>query len=384
MRIALLAGEPSGDQLGAALMIALKEIDPTITFDGIGGPLMTAEGFQSLIPMTEFSVMGISEIVKALPRLLGYKKQLLKHFDSCPPDVFVGIDYPEFNFKVEKRLKSSGVFTVHYVSPSVWAWREGRIRGIKAACDLMLTLFEFEKAFYDKHQLPAVYCGHPLVDLIDPDSDVKKAREMLKVRRGQYYLAILPGSRLSEVERMLPVFIETAQKITTLLPELICLIPAATPAIEKWIETYLATEAPTLDYQLFSHQGKSVMQAADAVLLASGTATLEAMLLEKPMLVAYQVSRFTAFIVKRLIHTRYFSLPNLLADKRVVPEFIQTAINPSEMANQLVSLLSDQVVRQATIDDLVAIRQTMRGQAAQTAAKAIYNRAKKHQESTSR
>lgn len=378
MRIALLAGEPSGDQLGAALIEALREINPTITFDGVGGPLMAAQGFQSLIPMAGFSVMGLSEIIKALPRLLNYKKQLLKHFQAHPPDVFVGIDYPEFNFKIEKKLRSLGVFTVHYVSPSVWAWREGRIQGIKSACDLMLTLFEFEKAFYDKHQLPAVYCGHPLVDLLSRENDTEKARKTLGLVREQHYLAMLPGSRLSEVERMLPIFVETAQKMTLSLPRLFCLIPAATPAIEKRIQNYFSVMAPTLNYQLFSQQGKMAMQAADAVLLASGTATLEAMLLEKPMLVAYQVSRVTAFLAKRLVHTRYFSLPNLLADKAVVPEFIQTGINTTEMANQLTALISDKVVRQVMIDELVAIRQTMRGQAAQTAAMAIYTGAKAH------
>lgn len=380
MRVALLAGEPSGDQLGAALMQALKQQDSNIEFDGIGGELMAAEGLNSLIPMEGFSVMGISEIVKALPRLLGYKKRLLQHFSDNPPDVFIGIDYPEFNFKIEKALKDQGVFTVHYVSPSVWAWREKRIVGIKAACDLMLTLFAFEKTFYDKHQLPAVHCGHPLVDIIGKQDETLSARITLNLSENGQYLAILPGSRHSEVQRMLPIFTETADKIASKVTDVTYLIPAATPSLHHVIHTYLQENAPQLTVHITTGQGKTVMRAADAVLLASGTAALEAMLLQKPMLVSYKVSKFTAFLAKRLIRTRYFSLPNLLADKAIVPEFMQDDINTDTMAETLTALLTDNVVRQAMIDELIATRQPMKGQAAETAAHAILTAFKERQQ----
>lgn len=374
MRIALLAGEPSGDQLGAELMKALTQLDANIEFDGIGGSLMQAQGLQSIIPMDGFSVMGLSEIVFALPRLLGYKKQLLAHFADNPPDVFIGIDYPEFNFKMEKALKAQGVFTVHYVSPSVWAWRENRILGIKAACDLMLTLFAFEKDFYDKHQMPAVYCGHPLVDMIDVDGCTETARQQLNLSDDAInYLAVLPGSRKSEVQRMLPVFIETAEKIHQSVSKLCCLIPAATPTLEKVITDYIEQYAPNLPYQVIAQQGKTVMQAGDAVLLASGTAALEAMLLQKPMIVSYKVSGFTAFLAKRLIRTQYFSLPNLLVDQAVVPEFMQNDIDTNKMADKLISLMTDDKVRHAMITELALIRGKIKGQAAETAAQAIYD-----------
>ncbi len=225
MHIALLAGEPSGDQLGAELIKSLRRINPCIRFDGVGGPLMQAEGFNSLLPMADFAVMGISEIVFALPRLLRYKKRLLDNYQSALPDAFIGIDYPEFNLSLEKRLKEIGIYTAHYVSPSVWAWRERRIRHIKAACDLMLTLFPFEKRFYDAHQMPAIYCGHPLTDMISDAPDTQKARKQLDLSTDRHtFLAILPGSRHSEIKKMLPIFIKTALNIQQHLPDLLCLI----------------------------------------------------------------------------------------------------------------------------------------------------------------
>lgn len=374
MHIALLAGEPSGDQLGAELIKSLRRINPCIRFDGVGGPLMQAEGFNSLLPMADFAVMGISEIVFALPRLLRYKKRLLDNYQSALPDAFIGIDYPEFNLSLEKRLKEIGIYTAHYVSPSVWAWRERRIRHIKAACDLMLTLFPFEKRFYDAHQMPAVYCGHPLTDMISDAPDTQQARKQLDLSTDRHtFLAILPGSRHSEIRKMLPIFIKTALNIQQHLPDLLCLIPAATPELKDDIEKILNNKGNSLNYRIFAGEGKTVMAAADAVLLTSGTATLEAMLLQKPMLVSYKVSPLTGLLAQHLVTTPYFSLPNLLAGHQIVPEFIQDEINTEVMADSLINLLQDTDSRKKMINHFLATRKALRSNGAETAAKAVYN-----------
>ncbi len=374
MHIALLAGEPSGDQLGAELIKSLKKLDNNIYFDGIGGPLMQEQGFHSLLPISDFSVMGISEILLALPRLLGHKRKILKHYQQKVPDIFIGIDYPEFNLNIEKTLKSKGVITAHYVSPSVWAWREKRIHHIKESCDLMLTLFDFEKQFYDKHDLPAVHCGHPLVDMIPEKLSIDEARQKLNlpIESSLNYLAILPGSRQSEVRKMLPVFIETVGKLQVLLPDLHCLIPCANEELASEITQIMQTHDSDISYQLINQQAKTAMLAADAVLLASGTAALEAMLLQKPMLVSYKVSGFTAMLAKRLVNVEHFSLPNLLAGKQIVPEFMQDKIDADKMAKCLAQLILPTPTRQQMIDELIQTRYQLRENGADTAAQAIY------------
>ncbi|MBS9781534.1 MAG: lipid-A-disaccharide synthase, partial [Gammaproteobacteria bacterium] len=261
MHIALFAGEPSGDQLGAELIKSLRKINPCINFDGVGGPLMQAEGFQSLLPIEDFAVMGLTEIVGALPRLMNYRKKLTNYYQNVMPDAFIGIDYPEFNLSLEKRLKESGIFTAHYVSPSVWAWRENRIHHIKHSCDLMLTLFDFEKDFYDKHQMSAVHCGHPLVDIIPETIDTDKARLQLGLSDDKPYLAILPGSRVSEVKRMLPIFIKTAKKLQQLQPNLHCLIPAANDDLFRLIYRTMQKQGKQLPHTIYPQQAKRVMTA---------------------------------------------------------------------------------------------------------------------------
>lgn len=370
MHIALLAGEASGDQLGEALIQSLRKLNPCIRFDGVGGPLMQAQGFNSLLPMEEFSVMGITEIVKSLPRLMRYRKKLFDNYQTAMPDAFIGIDYPEFNLSLEKRLRETGIYTAHYVSPSVWAWREKRIHHIKDSCDLMLTLFDFEKQFYDKHNMPAVHCGHPLVDSIPMQPDTQAAKQQLGLSSNHNYLAILPGSRQSEVTKMLPIFIETAKKLQLKQPNLHCLIPAATSSLSQIIDELMRPSG--LTYSLLEQQGKTAMLASDAVLLASGTAALEAMLLQKPMLVAYKVSGLTALLAKRLVNVSHFSLPNLLADHPIVPEFMQDDIEPTEMAEVLHQLIKPSEYRERMIQRLIQTRQKLKPNGADTAAKAIY------------
>lgn len=371
MHIALLAGEASGDQLGAELIQSLRAIDATIEFSGVGGELMQAQGFDSLLPMDDFAVMGITEIVKSLPRLLRYRKQLFKHYTQNPPTAFVGIDYPEFNLSLENRLKKQGIYTAHYVSPSVWAWREERIHHIKESCDLMLTLFEFEKQFYDQHNMPAVYCGHPLVDVIAPNADVEEAQKQLGLGRGTY-LAVLPGSRRGEVEKMMRVYLEVMTALNARLPEVKFIIPAATPALQSYLQDLLQKHAKHLDCRIILRQGKMVMQATNAVLLTSGTATLEAMLLEKPMLVSYKVSRLTARLAKKRLTVKHFSLPNLLANASVVPEFMQDDIDAEKMAESLANMLVEGDYRHDMIARLKALRETIKTQAADNAAQALY------------
>ncbi len=373
MHIALFAGEPSGDQLGAELIKSLRKLNPCINFDGVGGPLMQAEGFQSLLPIEEFAVMGLTEIVGALPRLLKYRKKLTDYYQNTMPDAFIGIDYPEFNLSLEKRLKESGIFTAHYVSPSVWAWREDRIHHIKQSCDLMLTLFNFEKSFYDKHQMTAIHCGHPLVDIIPETIDTDKARLQLGLKDNKKYLAILPGSRVSEVKRMLPIFIKTAKALHQLQPDLHCLIPATNDNLFQLIDSSLKKQGKSLAYTIYHQQAKTVMTASDAVLLASGTSALEAMLLQKPMLVSYKVSSTTALFARRLLNISHFSLPNLLADHPVVPEFIQENINITEMASTLHKLIIPTPDREYMVNYLIRTRKKLKSHGADTAAKAIYN-----------
>lgn len=373
MHIAMLAGEASGDQLGAELIKSLRKINPCIHFDGVGGSLMQAQGFQTLFPMEHFSVMGITEVVKSLPMLLRYRKKLADHYFNTMPDAFIGIDYPEFNLSLEKRLKSHGIYTAHYVSPSVWAWREDRIHHIKSSCDLMMTLFDFEKAFYDKHDMLAVHCGHPLVDMIPRRGFAGVARRKLGLLAlPQQYLAVLPGSRQGEVDKMLPIFLRVMRRLQKAMPYLMFVVPAATPALFSYIEAVLSKKAADMNYQVISGQGRVVMQASDAVLLASGTAALEAMLLEKPMVVSYKVSGLTAMMAKRKLNIDHFSLPNLLADHPLVPEFMQNDINPDEMAKTLQHLLTPGKYREQMIQKLRGLRHKIKSGAADHAAKAVY------------
>jgi len=373
MHIALFAGEASGDQLGAALIRSMRKINPCIRFNGVGGPLMQEQGFISLFPMEEFSVMGIAEVIKRLPKLMCYRKKLINNYQNVPPEAFVGIDYPEFNLSLAKHFKQAGIYTAHYVSPSVWAWREKRIARIKASCNLMLTLFDFEKAFYDRHQMPAVYCGHPLVDII-PEPTYRhtiEARNALDLPVNAIYLAVLPGSRKSEVSRMLTLFITLMRQLQQSLSP-VFLLPAATPALQAMIEKAMHEQGDGLSYRIFSGQSRLLMQASDGVLLASGTATLEAMLLAKPMMVAYQVNALTALLAKRLIKVPFFALPNLIANRQVVPEYIQDGIDIASMSNVLKKLLQPSDYRKEMVKDLSKLRSKIKTNAADNAAQAIY------------
>jgi lipid-A-disaccharide synthase len=335
IRVAILAGEASGDILGAGLMRALKERSAeTIQFEGIGGALMQAEGLQSRFPMERLSVMGLVEVLGRLPELLRIRKQLRQSWLANPPAVFIGIDAPDFNLPLERSLRGAGIPTVHYVSPSVWAWRRKRVNKIAKSTDLMLCLLPFEAAFYKQSGVDARFVGHTLADELPLIADADKARQQLGLDPDGDYIALLPGSREGEVSRLAPLFIAAAQRCLQQRPGLRFLIPAVNDERYQQLQSLLQG-VPDLPLQLFRGQSRELMTAADAVLLASGTAALECMLLKTPMVVSYRLSALSFYILSRMIRVAYVSLPNLLADRMLVPELLQQQATPEALAEAL-------------------------------------------------
>ena len=320
---AIVAGEASGDILGANLIRALKQLFPDAIFEGIGGPQMQAESFKSLYEMDRLSVMGLVEPLKRLPELLRIRRNIVRRYSNNRPAVFIGIDSPDFNSGIEQRLHRAGVKTVHYVSPSVWAWRQGRIKKIKKSVDLMLTLLPFEADFYRQHQVPVCFVGHPLAQQFGGKPDKNSACTELGIDPQRPVLCIMPGSRSSEVELLANLFLDAAEVVRqTWNADIQLVIPAANQARYQQVEEILS-HRPNLNILLLQQQSHLAMEAADVVLLASGTTALEAMLLKKPMVVSYRFGAWTYKLLSRLIKTPYASIPNLLANKMLVPELIQ-------------------------------------------------------------
>ncbi|MFC6439636.1 lipid-A-disaccharide synthase [Bowmanella sp. JS7-9] len=366
--IAIVVGETSGDILAAGLLRELKQRYPNATFSGIGGPRMLAQGFDSLFDMEELSVMGLFEVLSRLRRLLHIRKSLSKHFIANPPDVFIGVDAPDFNLGLELTLKQAGIKTVQYVSPTVWAWRQKRIFKIARATNLVLSIFPFEKAFYEQHQVPCEFVGHTLADQLPLQPDVAAARLHLGLPAQAAVLAILPGSRGNEVGLLSEPFFRAAALMQQQQPDLHILIPAANAKRRAQIEAVLA-EVKLSNVQVLDGQSREAMTAADAILLASGTATLEAMLCKKPMLVAYKFSPLTAMILRRLVKADYFSLPNLLAGKKLVQELLQEQVEPDRIATELSGLLAEP--QTALLAEFTAIHQQLKCNADVQAAQAI-------------
>lgn len=342
LRIGIVANEPSGDMLGAGLMRELKKRVPDIVFDGIGGPLMESEGMVSLYPMERLSVMGLVEVVKHLPGLLSIRNGLKRHFFASPPNVFIGVDAPDFNLGLEKSLKRNGIPTIHYVSPTVWAWRPGRVKKIRASIDLMLSIFPFEVDFLKSHGIPVNYIGHPLADEIAPDADQMVARRSLNIPSAARVIALLPGSRLSEIEALAATFVETARICLEQAPELRFLVPMVNSKTRAAFESVWQDVAPELDLEVLDGASREAMLSADAVLSASGTATLEALLLKRPMVVAYRLNPLTYWIVKafNLVKTPYIAMSNLLSGEKVAPEYIQDEATPEALSRALLDMLS--------------------------------------------
>ena len=365
LRIALVAGEASGDILGSGLMRAIKARHPQVQFIGVGGPLMEAEGMSSYFPMERLSVMGLVEVLGRLRELMARRKLLIQTLIDEKPDVFIGIDAPDFTLNIELQLRRAGIKTVHYVSPSVWAWRQKRVLKIREGCDLMLTLLPFEARFYEEKGVPVRFVGHPLADTIPLQADRVAARAELGLGDGPV-VALMPGSRGGEVGRLGGLFFDAAERLSSLRPGVRFVLPCASPQRRAQIEDLLqGRELPVL---LLDGRSHVALAACDAVLIASGTATLEALLYKRPMVVAYRLAPLTFWILKRLVKSPYVSLPNLLAQRLLVPELLQDDATADALAGHLLPLLEDGTAQTEGFD---AIHRTLRRDASNQAADAV-------------
>jgi lipid-A-disaccharide synthase len=366
LRIALVAGEASGDILGSTLMQALKARHPDVEFIGVGGPRMQAEGLEPYFPMERLAVMGLVEVLGRLPELLARRKRLIQTLIAERPDVFIGIDAPDFNLGVELKLRRAGIKTVHYVSPSVWAWRQKRVLKIREGCDLMLTLFPFEARFYEEQGVPVRFVGHPLADAIPLEADRAGARAALDLPLDSPVVALLPGSRGGEVGKLGALFLDAAERLRSVRPGIRFVLPCASPERRVQLEAMLAGR--DLPLKLLDGRSHDALAACDAVLIASGTATLEALLYKRPMVVAYKVAPLTYRILKRLVKSPYVSLPNLLAQRLLVPELLQDAATPDALAHAVAPLLDDGEIQTHGFD---VIHRALRQDASGLAADAI-------------
>lgn len=375
LRVGIVAGEASGDILGASLIRALREKHGDVIVEGIGGPLMLAEGCHSFFPQDRLAVMGLIEPLKRLRELLGIRRFLREHFRANPPDVFVGIDSPDFNLSLEKSLRDARIRTVHYVSPSVWAWRQGRLKKIARSVDLVLTLFPFEEKFYAAHAsrfpgLKAVCVGHPLADSIPMTTDTVAVRRQLSIVEDSQVVALLPGSRAGEVARMGRLFLDTARWCLRRNNRLLFVMPAANPARERQLRDMLV-DYPDVLLRLFSGQSHQCMAASNAVLMASGTTTLEAMLLKKPMVVAYKMAAVSYAIISRLLKVPFVALPNLLAGEKLVPEFLQDEATIENLGNALLSALENNQHTEKLCNRFAELHVELKRNASMSAAEAI-------------
>ncbi|WP_241579127.1 lipid-A-disaccharide synthase [Rosenbergiella nectarea] len=371
LTVALIAGETSGDILGAGLIRSLKQKNPNIRFVGVAGPLMQAEGCEAWYEMEELAVMGIVEVLGRLRRLLHIRRELTERLTALKPDVFVGIDAPDFNISLEGKLKRAGIPTIHYVSPSVWAWRQKRVFKIGRNTDLVLAFLPFEKAFYDRFDVPCQFIGHKMADDIALHPDKLAARQTLNIPPQARCLALLPGSRSSEVDMLSADFIRAAVLLRERYPDLEIIVPAANAHRAEQFLAIKQEVAPTLSLNLVEGKAREVMIASDAAILASGTAALECMLAKCPMVVGYRMKPFTFWLAKRLVKTEWVSLPNLLAGRELVKELLQEECTPQHLATALEPLLHDSTERQELLATFQTLHQQIRWDADNQAAQAV-------------
>jgi lipid-A-disaccharide synthase len=374
LRVGLVAGELSGDRLGAALIYAIRQRHPQAQFEGVAGPRMREAGCQALAHSERLAVMGLIEVLGHLPGLLRLRRKISRHFCRKPPNVFVGIDAPDFNLSLEKSLKRAAIPTVHWVCPSVWAWRQYRLGKIRQSVDLMLTLFPFEEQFLEQHGVCARFVGHPLADEITANHSRQGARERLGLDKNRPCIALLPGSRATEVKRLLPLFLEAAHLCRQPLAELQFVLPAAPgllPVCKAWLDS---VRHDGLAVTLLEGQARDAMTAADAVLLASGTAALECMLLERPMVVAYRLHPLSYQLVSHLLRVPYVSLPNHLLGTMQVPEYLQHDATAEKLAGALLELLQHPQRAAQQVEPFARLHQQLRQNAAQRAAQHIIER----------
>ncbi|CDG48894.1 lipid-A-disaccharide synthase [Serratia symbiotica] len=375
LTIGLVVGETSGDILGTGLIRALKARVPNARFVGVAGPLMQAEGCEAWYEMEELAVMGVVEVLECLPRLLKLRKDLTRRFSDLKPDVFVGIDAPDFNITLEGRLKKRGIRTIHYVSPSVWAWRQKRVFKIGKATDLVLAFLPFEKAFYDRFNVPCRFIGHTMADAMPLQPDRLAARVAFGIDPQVRCLALLPGSRSAEVEMLSADFLKTAQRLRSHYPDLEVVVPLVNAKRREQFERIKAEVAPELTVHLLNGQGREAMIASNAALLASGTAALECMLAKCPMVVGYRMKSFTFWLAQRLVKTPYVSLPNLLAGREIVTELLQDDCVPDKLAAALMPLLEDSSQSEKLKQAFLSLHKSIRCGADEQAAQAVLERA---------
>lgn len=371
LKIGIVVGEVSGDTLGVKLMRSFREQGIDAEFEGIGGPQMIAEGFNSYYPMETLSVMGIVEVLKDLKKLFAVRDGLINQWTQNPVDIFIGIDAPDFNLRLSKSIKEKNlpIKTVQYVSPSVWAWRQGRVHGIKQSIDLVLCLFPFEKVFYERYEVPAAFVGHPLAKQLPLENPIQIAKQQLGLNENQKHIALLPGSRKGEVERLLPMLLGTANILHKKYPKIQFLIPAINDARKKQIEQGVEQLAPNLKTVIHilentdseSKVGRMVMNASDIIALASGTATLEAMLMHRPMVTFYKLHWLTYIIAKLLVKIPYYSLPNIIAGKKVIEELIQADATPEHLASEIEKLMNVETAQIQVMQHLTMHKQLISG-----------------------
>ncbi len=378
LRIGIVVGEVSGDQLGAGLIRALQAQHPGIRLEGVGGSAMREAGCEIWEDAEALAVMGLIEPIKVLPRLLRLRRSLIRRWLGDPPDVFVGIDAPDFNLGLEQALRKRGITTVHYVSPTVWAWRQGRVRKVARAVDKVLCLFPFEEEFYEAHDVAAEFVGHPLADNIESEIDVAAQRKRLGLT-ADTIVAVMPGSRSNEITRLGPVFAEACVRLLERFPDLQFVAPMVNARLRKDFEAYVEDAGITKTIRLIDGNAESAIAAADVVLLASGTASLQTALLGRPMVAAYRLSPLTHLLQRwfKLVKVNHFAMPNLLTDEPLVPEFLQEEATPEALAAAVADLLDNAERRVGIEREFVALRAKLARGAHRRAAKAILDLAVK-------